>query len=197
MTLPVDSFQISERLHGGDGGDPALRQIEPRPHPVLEAVNGRAEKMVEEVASFAENATEGFRHGEDELPVRHVEAEDPGNPITGLADFALMATRTKVPRLAGEGEEALVPAVGALEPRETGGEVAAAMKLADDVDGVVAEGAVNGAMALFVSSDEVGPTAVDDLPQWRGARTARAVDRGHVNCSKEQFTCLPRVFAQK
>jgi hypothetical protein len=69
--------------------------------------------MIEELASFAENATEGFGHGEDELPVRHVEAEDAGNPITGLADFALMTTRTKVARLAGEGEKALVPAIGA------------------------------------------------------------------------------------
>jgi hypothetical protein len=69
--------------------------------------------MVEQLASFAENATEGFGHGEDELPVRHVEAKNPGNPITGRADFALMAARAEVARLAGEGEEALVPAIGA------------------------------------------------------------------------------------
>jgi hypothetical protein len=121
--------------------------------------------MIEELASFAENATDGFGHGEDELPVRHVEAEDAGNPITGLADFALVTTRTKVPRLAGEGEEVLVSAVRTLEPRETGGEVAAAMELADDLDGIVAERAVDRAVALFVACDKIGPAVVDDLPQ--------------------------------
>jgi hypothetical protein len=144
--------------------------------------------MIEELASFAENATDGFGHGEDELPVRHVEAEDAGNPITGLADFALVTTRTKVPRLAGEGEEPLMSAVGALEPRESGGEVAAAMELPDDVDGVVAEGTVNGAVAVFIACLEVGPGMMDDLPEGRGSGTARAVDGGHDNCSGEQLS---------
>jgi hypothetical protein len=121
--------------------------------------------MIEELASFAENATDGFGHGEDELPVRHVEAEDAGNPFAGGSDVALMTTRTKVARLAGEGEEVLVSAVRTLEPRETGGEVAAAMELADDLDGIVAERAVDRAVALFVAGDKIGPAVVDDLPQ--------------------------------
>jgi hypothetical protein len=156
---------VAECLHRGDGGEPAIGQFQPRPHPVLETVNGRAEEMIEELASFAENAPKGFGHGEDELPVRHVEAEDAGDPITGLEDFALVTTRTKVPRLAGEGEKALVPAIGALEPRETGGEVAAAVELTHNVNGVEAEGSVDGAVAIFIARDEIGPAVVDDLPQ--------------------------------
>ena len=81
-------------------------------------------------------------------------------------------------------------AVGALEPRESGGEVAAAMELADDVDGVVAEGAVNGAVALFVAGDKIGPAAVDDLPKRRGAGTARAVDGRHKTVLLNRF--MPR-----
>jgi hypothetical protein len=86
-----------------------------------------------------------------------------------------------VPRLAGEGEEALVPAVGALEPGESGGEVAAAVELANYGYGVVAQRAVDGAVAFFVACDEIGPAVMDDLPQGRGAGTARAIDGGHDN----------------
>jgi len=170
---------VAEGLHGGDGGDASIRQPESSPHPVLEAVDGRAEEMIEELASFAEDPAEGFGHREHELPVRHVEAKNTGNPITGRADFALMATRTEVPRLAGEGEEALVPAVRTLEPRETGGEVATAMELADDIDGLVAERAVDRAVAVFVARLEVGPEMMDELPEGRGSGTARAIDGGH------------------
>jgi len=132
--------------------------------------------VVEKFAPFAENPAEGFRHRKHELPVRHVEAEDARDPVAGLTDFALMATRTEVARLAGEGEEPLVPAVGTLEARESGGEVAAAMELTDDVDRVMAQWAVDGAVALFVAGDETRPGVVDNLPQGRSTGTARAVD---------------------
>ena len=171
---------VAESLHRSDGGEPAIGQFQPRPHPVLEAVDGRAEEMVEELASFAENATEGFGHGEDELPVWNLEAEGAGNPVAGGADLPLMATGTEVARLAGEGEEALVSAVRTLESRKSGSEVAAAVELADDVDGVGAEGTVDGAVTLFVAGDEIRPAVVDDLPEGRGAGAARAVDRGHM-----------------
>jgi len=121
--------------------------------------------MVEEPAALAEDAAERFGHRKHELPVRHVEAEDAGDPVASGADFALVAARTKVARFAGEGEEPLVSAVGTLEAREPGGQVAAAMELPDDIDGVVAEGAVDGAVALFVAGFEVGPAVVDDLPE--------------------------------
>jgi hypothetical protein len=99
-----------------------------------------------------------------------------------------MAARTEVARLAGEGEEALVSAVRTLEPRESGSEVAAAVELADDVDGVVTKQTVDGAVAVFVACLEVGPGMMDDLPEGRGSGTARAVDGGHDNCSGEQLS---------
>ena len=119
--------------------------------------------MVEKFAPFAEDPAEGFRHRKHELPVRQVEAEDARDPVAGLTDFALMATRTEVAGLAGEGKEALVAAVGTLEPRESGGEVSAAVELANDVNGVASQRAVNGAVAFLITGFEVGPAVVDEL----------------------------------
>jgi len=144
--------------------------------------------MIEELAALAEDAAKGFRHRKHELAVRHLEAEDSGDPVAGLADFALMAARAEVARLAGEGEEALVAAVGTLEPRESGGEVSAAVELANDVNGVASQRAVNGAVAFLITGFEVGPAVVDDLPEGRGSGTARAVDRWHDNYSLEQLS---------
>jgi hypothetical protein len=154
---------IAEGLHGGNGGRLPVRQIKPRPHPVAQALDGDAEEMVEEFSALAEDAAEGFRHRKHELPVRHLEAEDSGNPVAGLTDFALMATGAEVPRLAGEGEEPLVSAVGALQPSESGGEVAAAVELANDVNGVLAKRTVDGAVAFFVPGHEVRPAVMDEL----------------------------------
>lgn len=66
-------------------------------------------------------------------------------------------------RLAGEGEEALVAAVGTLEPREYGSEIAAAVELTNDVNGVSSQRAVSGAVAFLVSGFEIGRAVVDAL----------------------------------
>jgi hypothetical protein len=73
-----------------------------------------------------------------------------------------------------------VAAVGTLEPRESGGEVSAAVELANDVNGVASQRAVNGAVAFLVTGFEVGPAVMDDLPKGRGSGTARAIDGGHI-----------------
>lgn len=75
-----------------------------------------------------------------------------GDPIGGLADTALMAGGTEVAALAGEGEEAFVAAVRAVEAEEAGGEVAAAEEVADGGEDVGAERAEGGTMELFVGS---------------------------------------------
>jgi hypothetical protein len=62
------------------------------------------------------------------------------------------------------------------------------MELADDLDGVLAQWAVNGAVALLVAGNKFGPGMMDDLPEGRGSGTARAVDGGHDNCSGEQLS---------
>ena len=183
---------VPESLHGGDGGELSIRQLESRPHPISEAFDGCAEEMIEELAALAEDPAEGFRHRKHELAMRHLEAEDSGDPVAGLADFALMAARAEVARLAGEGEEALVAAVGALEPRESGSEVAAAMELADDGYGVLAQRAVDGTVTFFITGLEIGPAMVHNLPQGRSTGTARAIDGWHDNCSLEQLSCVGR-----
>jgi hypothetical protein len=84
------------------------------------------EEVGEELAAFAEDAAEVLGDGEDELAVGHFVADGGGDPVAGRADAALVARGAEVADLAGEGEEAFVTAVGALEPGEAGGEIAAA-----------------------------------------------------------------------
>ena len=38
---------------------------------------------------------------------------------------------------------------------------------------------------VFAGDDKIIPSVVDDLPQGRGTRAARAVNRGHKGCSWE------------
>jgi len=149
---------IAEGLHGGNGVELPVRQAKPRAHPVAQALDGSTEKMIEKLAPLAEDAAQWLWHGKHELPVGHLEAEDAGDPVAGGADFPLMAARAEMPCLAGEGEEALVPAVGTLKPGEPGGEVAAAMELTDDGYGVGAERTVNGAVAFLVAGFEFAGT---------------------------------------
>ncbi len=78
---------------------------------------------------------------------------------------------------AGEGEEAFVAAVWALEAGEAG--VAAAEEGLDGGDGVGAEWAEGLAMLLFVVCEEIVPAVVDDLPQWRGTGSPGLVDGWH------------------
>jgi hypothetical protein len=73
---------------------------------------------------------------------------------------------------AGEGEEVLVAATGAEESGETGGEVAAAEEVLDVRDSVGAQGAHGVTVVLFVASDEIVPTMVNQLPEGRGAGAA-------------------------
>jgi len=58
------------------------------------------------------------RDGEDELAVRDFVAYGGGDPIGGLADTALVVGGAEVAAFAGEGEEAFVAAVGAVEAEE-------------------------------------------------------------------------------
>ena len=89
--------------------------------------------MVEEIAALAEDAAKDLGDGEDELAVWDFVADGGGDPIGRLPDAALVAGGAEVAAFAGEGEEALVTAVRAVEAEEAGGEVAAAEEVADGV----------------------------------------------------------------
>jgi hypothetical protein len=96
------------------------------------------EQVGEEVAAFAEDAAQNSGNREDKLAVRHVVADACGDPAAGTADATLVAGGAEVAALAGEGEQAFVTAVRALEAGEARGEVAAAEEGLDGVDGACA-----------------------------------------------------------
>ena len=132
----------------------------------LEGFGGGFEEEVEEVAAFAEDAAEDFGDGEDELAVGDFVADGGGDPVGGLADAALVAGGAEVAAFAGEGEEAFVAAVGAVEAEKAGGEVAAAEEIADGGEDVRAERAEGGTVVFLVGGDEGVPGGGEDLPEW-------------------------------
>ena len=97
----------------------------------------------------------------------------------------MVAGGAEVAAFAGEGEEAFVAAVWALETGEAGGEVAATEEGLDGGDGGGAQRAEGSSVVFFVTGEEVVPALVDELPERRGAGAAGLVDGGHY-CSKEQ-----------
>ena len=138
---------------------------------------------MEEIAAFAEDAAEDFGDGEDELAVGDFVTDVGGDPIGGLADAALVAGGAEVAAFAGEGEEAFVSAVGAVEAEKAGGVVAAAEEVADGVEDVGAERAEGGAVFLLVAGEEGFPSGGEELPEWGGAGAAGLVDGRHKECS--------------
>jgi len=87
------------------------------------------------VAAFAEDAAQDLGDGEHELAVGDFVADGVGDPLANGAGATLVAGRAEVATLAGEGEEAFVATIRALEAGEAGGEVAAAEKGLDGGDG--------------------------------------------------------------
>ena len=131
------------------------------------------------MAAFAEDATQDAGDGEDELAVGDFVADGGGDPLASGTGAALVAGGAEMAALAGEGEEAFVAAVGALQAGEAEGEVTATEERFDGGDGVGAEWAEVLAVVLFVVCEEVVPAVVDDLPEGRGARSPGLIDRGH------------------
>jgi hypothetical protein len=183
VEVGVEDEVVAKSVDGGDGSEFAIGEIEAGAEDFLEGIGGGFEEEMEEVAAFAEDAAEDFGDGEDELAVRDFVADGGGDPIGGLADAALMAGGAEVAALAGEGEQAFVPAVGAVEAEEAGGEVAAAEKVADGGEDVGAERAEGGTVFFLVGGEEGFPGGGEDLPEWGGAGASGLVDGGHKECS--------------
>lgn len=135
------------------------------------------------MAAFAEDAAQDLGDGEDELTVRDFVTDGGGDPVAGGADAALVAGGAEVSALTGEGEEAFVATIRALETGEARGEVTAAEEGLDGGDGGGRERAEGFAVFRFVVSEEIVPAVVDDLPKGRGAGTAGLVDGRHKECS--------------
>jgi hypothetical protein len=173
VEVGVEDEIVAEGVDCGDGGKFAIGKVEAGAEDFLEGFGGGFE---EEVAAFAENTAEDFGDCEDELAVRDFVADGGGDPIGGLADAALVAGGAEVAALAGEGEEAFVVAVRAVEAEEAGGEVAAAEEVADGGEDVGAERAEGGTVEFFVAGEEVVPGGSEDLPEWGGTGSAGLVD---------------------
>ena len=99
------------------------------------------------------------------MAVRDFVANGGGDPVAGGADAALVTGWTEVAALAGEGEEAFVAAVGALETGEAGGEVATAEEGFDGGSSGGVERAQGLAVFAFVVGEECVPAVVDELPE--------------------------------
>jgi hypothetical protein len=131
VKVGVEDEVVAEGVDGGDGSEFATGEVEAGAEDFLEGIGGGFEEEVEEVAAFAKDAAEDFGNGEDKLAVRDFVTDGGGDPIGGLADAALVAGRAEVAAFAGEGEDAFVAAIGAVEAEEAGGEVTAAEEVAD------------------------------------------------------------------
>ncbi len=119
MRVRAEDEVVAEGVDGGSGGDATAGQGEAVAEGVAQAFGRGREKDVEEVPALAEDAAQHFRDGEDELAVRDFVADGGGDPCAGLAGAALMAGGAEVAGLAGEGEELLVAALGAMEAGES------------------------------------------------------------------------------
>jgi hypothetical protein len=186
VEVGMEDEVVAKGVQGGGGGEAAFGQIEAGAEVVAQAVGGGLEEVGEEATALAEDAAQDFGDGEDELAVRDGVADAGGDPFGSLAGAALVAGGADVAGFAGEGEEALVAAVGAVVAGEAGGEVAAAVVGLDGGDGFRAEGTHGGAVVFLVTGEEVIPCGVDNLPKWGGAGAAGLVDGRH-NCSLEQL----------
>ena len=179
MEVGVVDEIITEGVNGGDAPGAALGEAEADPEGVLEGGGGGLEEVGEEVATFAEDAAEHLGDGEDELAVGDLVADGVGDPFAKGASATLVACGAEVAAFTGEGEEAFVAAVRALETGEAGCEVAATEEGLDGGDAVGAEWAEGLALLLFVVCEEVAPAVVDDLPEWRGAGSTGLINGGH------------------
>jgi hypothetical protein len=177
--MGVEDEVVAEGVDSGDGGEFSIGEVEAGAEEFLEGFVGGFEEEVEEVAAFAELAAQDFRDGENELAVWDLVTDGGGYPLGGLADAALVTGGTEVAALAGEGKEAFVTAVGAVEAEKAGGEVATAEEVADGGEDVGAERAEGGTVKFFVAGEEGVPGGSEDLPKWRGAGAAGLVDGWH------------------
>ena len=165
MEVGVIDQVIAEGVDSGDGSDAAVGEGEAGAKGILKGGSGGVEQVGEEVAALAKDAAQDLGDGEDELAVGDLVADGVGDPFADGAGATLVAGGAEVAALAGEGVQAFVAAVWALETCEAGGEVAATEEGLEGGDGVGAEWAEGLAVLLFVVCEEIVPAVVDELPE--------------------------------
>ena len=160
VEMGVKDEVVAEGVEGGDGSKFAVAKAEADAEEVAQGIGGGVEEVGEDLAAFAEDAAEDPGDGEYELAVRNRMADCGGDPIAGGADPALMAGGAEMSGFAGEGEEFFMAAVGALQAREAGGEVAAAEEGFDGGGGGGVERAEAWAVFVLVVGEEIVPSVV-------------------------------------
>jgi hypothetical protein len=177
VEVRVEDEVVAEGVDSGDGSDAAVGEAEAGAEGVLEGGGGSVEQVGEEVAAFAEDAAQDLGDGEDELAVGDFVADGGGDPFANGASATLVACGAEVAAFAGEGEEAFVAAVRALETGEAGCEVAATEEGLDGGDGVGVEWAEGLALLLKLLSNlcrwrpaVIEPVRIADREKMGGAR---------------------------
>ena len=118
-----------------------------------------------------------LRDGEDDLPVRHLREKLAG-PRDPEQLALLVAGRAEAAQLAGEGDQDVVPALGAVRSRRAVGEDAAIEVAVDRGRDRAAQVAVRGLEALLLDAEKA-LELVGKRPVWqRALRPARAVEPG-------------------
>jgi len=80
VEVGVEDQVVAKGVHGGDGTDAPVGEVESCAEGILQGGCGGVEQEGEEPASFAEDAAQDSGDGEDELTVRHVMADAGGDP---------------------------------------------------------------------------------------------------------------------
>jgi hypothetical protein len=179
MEMGMKDEVIAKGVDRGGSGDSAIGETEAYAEGIAQALCGGLEEEMEEVPAFAEDTTQHFWEGEDELAVGDCVADGIRDPCAGVSDPALMAGGAEVAGFASECEELFVTAIGTLKASKARGEVATSKKSADGVDGIRAEWAHGGAVFLVVVGKTIVPCVADDLPKRGGAWAAWMVDCGY------------------
>ena len=131
MYVWVPEEKIAERLHGDDEARLAGRAVGAEAEPGGDGELGGVVKVVEQRAVPEEERSDEPGHGEDKVPMGHGRAHGVGDEGALDEHAPLVATRAEAALFAGEREEEFVAAVGAVQAREPGVQVAAVEKRLD------------------------------------------------------------------
>ena len=160
-----DGARNAARLHGRLG--------EQRP----QRVPGRLGHLAVKPPLPLDQAAECFRHGEDDVAVRHVEQHVLGHPLREDGRALGLAGGAEVSRAAGEGEQVLVVAAGAADPGETADRPPAGQVGVDVAAHHVAQGAAAGLVAVGVRAPVVLPEVLQQAVEGGALGVAGAVER--------------------
>lgn len=163
MHVGMPEEKIPEGLHGDDEARLAGGAVGAEAEPVGDGEMGGVVEVVEQRAVPEEERADEPEHGENNVSMGHGRADGVGDEATLDESAPLVAAGAEAALFAGEGEEELVIALGAVQAGETGVQVAAA------------EEGMNRGSDLGRQGAKRAPVIVEDLPDGRSAGLAGPV----------------------